>query len=209
MNRGKLFRSTVVGVVLVGLLGLSMSPAAPALKQSDERTPVYLIYNIFDAETRSAIAATGALIIEVGKDYVLVEATRKEQKAIETLGLSVSEPVEPDPSILAFPPADAGYHDYAEMVADLQQAASNHSNLLAVQHRYDRTRAARSGRARSRTTSDVDEDEPEVLFTHHQHAREHLTVEMALYTLHMLTDEYGIDQQITDLVDRPRDLDGL
>jgi hypothetical protein len=47
----------------------------------------------------------------------------------------------------------------------------------------------------------TDELEPEVLFTHHQHAREHLTVEMALYTLKILTDEYGSTQQITDLVD--------
>jgi murein tripeptide amidase MpaA len=46
----------------------------------------------------------------------------------------------------------------------------------------------------------VDEDEPEVLLTHHQHAREHLTVEQALYTLKMLTDEYSIDPQITELV---------
>jgi hypothetical protein len=46
----------------------------------------------------------------------------------------------------------------------------------------------------------VDEDEPEVLFTHHLHAREHLTVEMGLYTLHMLLDGYGVDPRITDLV---------
>jgi carboxypeptidase T len=49
----------------------------------------------------------------------------------------------------------------------------------------------------------MDEDEPEVLFTHHQHAREHLTVEMALYTLKMLTDEYDPLQplqQVTQLV---------
>jgi hypothetical protein len=46
----------------------------------------------------------------------------------------------------------------------------------------------------------IDEDEPEILLTHHQHAREHLTVEMALYTLKMLTDEYGTTQQVTDLV---------
>jgi carboxypeptidase T len=46
----------------------------------------------------------------------------------------------------------------------------------------------------------VDEDEPEVLLTHHQHAREHLTVEQALYTLHMLTDEYNVDPRITDIV---------
>ncbi|NUT41886.1 MAG: zinc carboxypeptidase, partial [Thermoactinospora sp.] len=46
----------------------------------------------------------------------------------------------------------------------------------------------------------ADEAEPEVLFTAHQHAREHLTVEMALYIMHLLADNYGSDSRITDLV---------
>nr|BFE81167.1 hypothetical protein GCM10020093_037680 [Planobispora longispora] len=46
----------------------------------------------------------------------------------------------------------------------------------------------------------VDENEPEVLFTHHQHAREHLTVEMALYIMRLMTDNYGSDSRITNLV---------
>ncbi|WP_328709560.1 M14 family metallopeptidase [Microbispora hainanensis] len=46
----------------------------------------------------------------------------------------------------------------------------------------------------------IDENEPEVLFTAHQHAREHLTVEMAIYLLRLFTDNYGGDAQITDLV---------
>ena len=46
----------------------------------------------------------------------------------------------------------------------------------------------------------TDEDEPEVLFNAHQHAREHLTVEMALYLLHLLTDNYGTDSRITNIV---------
>src|SRR6476661_8187665 len=116
MTRKKSFHRAVVGVALVALLGLSLSPAVPALKQSDERTPVYVIHNVFDAETRSAIAATGALIIEVGKDYVLVEAIPKEKRAIEALGLIPIEQAGPDVSTLAFPAADQGYHDYAEMV---------------------------------------------------------------------------------------------
>ncbi len=40
-----------------------------------------------------------------------------------------------------------------------------------------------------------------MLFTHRQHAREHLTVEQALYTLRILTDEYGTNTQIASLVD--------
>lgn len=200
MNREKLFRSMVVGVALVALLALSLSPAVPALRQSTERTPVYIIHNVFDAETRSAIAATGALIIEVGKDYVLVEATRKEKNAIEALGLFLSEPVGPDASITAFPAADAGYHDYAEMVTDIQQAASNHPDIFSLFSIGTSYEGREMWAGKISDNVGTDEDEPEVLFTHHQHAREHLTVEMALYTLHMLTDEYGVDQQITDLV---------
>ena len=43
--------------------------------------------------------------------------------------------------------------------------------------------------------------EPEVLFDALHHAREHLTVEQALYLFHLLADGYGHDTQITNLVD--------
>lgn len=46
----------------------------------------------------------------------------------------------------------------------------------------------------------TDESEPEVLFTHHQHAREHLTVEMALYLLHQFGDNYATDSRIANIV---------
>ena len=39
-----------------------------------------------------------------------------------------------------------------------------------------------------------------MLFNAHQHAREHLTVEMALYLIELLTDNYGTDPRITSLV---------
>jgi murein tripeptide amidase MpaA len=46
----------------------------------------------------------------------------------------------------------------------------------------------------------ADEDEPELLFTANQHAREHLTVEMAMYLLHLFLDNYGTDATITNWV---------
>jgi hypothetical protein len=199
MKREKLFRRTVAAIALAALLGMSLSPAAPALQQN-KRALFYVIHGVGDAQTRSAIAATGALIIEVGKDYVLVEATPQEKKALEALGFSPSELPANDMMIMAFPAADSAYHDYAEMVADLQQAAGNHPgifSLFSIGTSYE-GRTIWAGKISDNVGTD--EDEPEVLFTHHQHAREHLTVEMALYTLHMLTDEYGVDQQITDLV---------
>ena len=47
----------------------------------------------------------------------------------------------------------------------------------------------------------VDEGEPEVLFSAGQHAREHLTVEMALYLIDELTGKYATDPRIKGIVD--------
>ena len=53
----------------------------------------------------------------------------------------------------------------------------------------------------------TDENEPEILFNAHQHAREHLTVEMALYLLHLFTDSYGTRLADHQPGQQPRDLD--
>jgi carboxypeptidase T len=192
-------RIWVLWAVLIVMM-FSMSSAAVAQGPSDE-TEVYYIADVFDVETRSAIAATGALILEVGHDYVLVEATAKEKREIERIvGRVIAKPTTEQAVILAFPPADSAYHDYAEMVAVIQQAEADHPaifDLFSIGTSYE-GRTIWAGKISDNVG--MDENEPEVLFTHHQHAREHLTVEMALYTLKMLTDEYGTNGQITDLV---------
>ena len=77
---------------------------------------------------------------------------------------------------------------------------------------YPRARARASASARPTRTGTIwalkisdnvgtDEDEPEVLFTANQHAREHLTTEMALYQLNELTSKYATDAKIKELVD--------
>jgi len=178
----------------------SLSSTAAAQGPTDE-TEIYYIQDIFDVETRSAIAATGALILEVGHDYVLVEANTQEKKAIErVVGKVIAKPTFAQAEALAFPAADSAYHDYAEMVAEIQQAEADHGaifDLFAMGTSYE-GRTIWAGKISDNVGTD--ESEPEVLFTHHQHAREHLTVEMGLYTLRTLTDEYGTNQQITDLV---------
>jgi hypothetical protein len=188
-----------IALTIVSLFAFTFVQPAVSQGEADE-TKVYMVHNVFDMQTRSAIAASGALILEVGHDYVLIEATPSERKAIGRLGFSIAEPTANEAVILAFPPADSNYHDYAEMVAEIQQAASDHPaifSLFSIGTSYQ-GRTIWAGKISDNVGTD--EDEPEVLFTHHQHAREHLTVEMALYTLKMLTDEYGTNQQVTDLV---------
>ena len=188
-----------IALTIVSLFAFTFTTPAVSQDAADE-TKVYLVHNVFDVQTRSAIAATGALILEVGHDYILIEATASERKAIGGMGLSIAEPTPNEAVMLAFPPADSNYHDYAEMVAEIQQAASDHPaifSLFSIGTSYQ-GRTIWAGKISDNVGTD--EDEPEVLFTHHQHAREHLTVEMALYTLKMLTDEYGTTQPVTDLV---------
>ena len=62
------------------------------------------------------------------------------------------------------------------------------------------TRAATSSLIKISDNVGTDETEPEILFNAHQHAREHLTVEMALYLLHLFTDGYGTDSRVTNMV---------
>ena len=108
----------------------SLSSTAAAQGPTDE-TEVYYIQDIFDVETRSAIAATGALILEVGHDYVLVEANTQEKKAIErVVGKVIAKPTFAQAEALAFPAADSAYHDYAEMVAEIQQAEADHGAIF-------------------------------------------------------------------------------
>jgi hypothetical protein len=198
-NERSRHRRPLLWLVLTLLLGLGL--AAPAAAQPLKNTDTYKISNVFDARARSAIAATGADIFEVGHDYVLVEATSREARALKRLGLKLVRFRTQDEFLKAFPAADSAYHDYAEMVAELQQAAFDHPAIFS----FFSIGLSHEGRTvwigKISDNVGTDEDEPEVLFVHHQHAREHLTVEMALYTLKMLTDEYGTDPQITNLVD--------
>jgi hypothetical protein len=192
------FTRNVVACVfaLLGLAGLT----ATATAQPFKGTGTYKIEHVFDVRTRSAIAATGAGIIEVGHDYVLVEATSAEARALKRLGLKLERFKTQQEFLKAFPLADSAYHDYGEMVAELQQAAFDHPATfslfsLGLSHEG---RTIWAGKISDNVA--VDKDEPEVLFTHHQHAREHLTVEQGLYTLHLLLDGYGVDPRITNIM---------
>lgn len=184
-------------LLVTAVLGLAASAAA----QPIDKLATYKISNVSEVKTRNAIAGTGADIFEVGRDYVLVDATQSEARALKGLGLKLVSFQTPWDLQKIFPAADSSYHDYAEMVAELQQAAFDHPAIVSLSS----VGLAYEGRTlwviKVSDNVGTDEDEPEVLFTHHQHAREHLTVEMGLYTLKMLTDEYGVDPQITNLVD--------
>jgi carboxypeptidase T len=100
-----------------------------------------------------------------------------------------------------FPSGYEGYHTYEEMVADVDAVAAAHPDIV---RKFSIGKSYQGRDLWAAKLSDnvaTDENEPEVLFDSNIHAREHITVEMNLYILHLLADNYGRDTRITQLVD--------
>jgi hypothetical protein len=183
--------------------GTAASESAPAGPRASAE---YFVSGTIDTHVRNAVAKTGAVINSVDHGGMLnVTATPAELQRIKALGLTVDADKAPaaaeDAAPLDFPSADSGYHNYAETNTAISAVLSAYPDLVSrrlIGHSYENRDIV------ALKVSDnvgTDEDEPEVLFTAHQHAREHLTVEMALYLLNELTTKYGSDTRITNLVD--------
>ncbi|MFI1679456.1 M14 family metallopeptidase [Streptomyces sp. NPDC020607] len=179
-----------------------------AATAADEETRQYEIPLRDDRAARTALARTGVAIDEVDARAVVVSADAAEAAALRKAGYELRPLAGPpkrangeEVKVKDFPPADARYHNYAEMNAEINQRIAAHPDLFSkkvIGKSY-------SGRdivaIKISDNVGTDEAEPEVLFTHHQHAREHLTVEMALYLLRELGDDYATDARIKKMVD--------
>ena len=100
-----------------------------------------------------------------------------------------------------FPASDSLYHSYAEMVTEINAVAAAHPDIVIVQSIGKSYKGRDIWIAKISDNVATDEAEPEILFDALHHAREHMTLEQALYALHMLADGYGTDETITRLVD--------
>ncbi|MFI7076438.1 M14 family zinc carboxypeptidase [Micromonospora sp. NPDC049903] len=196
----------------LGLLTISAPPVFAEPAPNRDEQPAAVPYRVLGPKTladRNAIAGTGAAIDYSEHGVLHVSATRAEAAAITRLGFRL-EAIAALPTdrgtadgqvgALAFPPADANYHDYAEMTAVVNQVVADHPSIarkISIGSSYEgRDLVA----VKISDNVATDENEPEILFNAQQHAREHLTVEMAIYLLNLFTDNYGSDSRITSLV---------
>jgi carboxypeptidase T len=99
-----------------------------------------------------------------------------------------------------FPSADSRYHNYAEMNAEIDARIAAYPGIMSKRVIGKSYQGRDIVAVKISDNVATDEAEPEVLFTHHQHAREHLTVEMALYLIRELGAGYGSDSRVTNMV---------
>ncbi|MEV6173265.1 M14 family metallopeptidase [Streptomyces sp. NPDC051954] len=157
---------------------------------------------------RTAIQQVGVTVDEADDHGVVISGRADQVKKLRQLGYEVTSlGAAPDRSasaddvrLLDFPSADSRYHNYAEMTSEISSLISANPSI-ASQRTIGTSYGGRNIVAiKISDNVGTDEAEPEVLFTHHQHAREHLTVEMALYLLRELTQDYGTDSRVTSMV---------
>ncbi|GAB1822471.1 hypothetical protein HerbRD11066_56350 [Herbidospora sp. RD11066] len=195
-------RLTVVFTLIVMVLTTGLTSAGAGAEPPPNRQ--YIVDGVTTQEQRTAVSGTGAAIDEVAAARVVVTATSEEIAAIRALGYQVTSapvrlaPVVPQP--LDFPPADSAYHNFAELNAVVNAALSAHPAIIRKVSIGTSYQGRELFAVKISDNVATDEAEPEVLFTHSQHAREHLTVEMAVYLLNLLTDSYGSDSRITNIV---------
>src|SRR5262245_4465952 len=197
----------VAAITLSGLALLTNGPATadPTVAPNEGPSAQYRVHGPRTFADRNAVAQTGASIDGSEHGVLEVTANREEVRRILALGFRLEAIPSPDRSsggigIQNFPPADANYHNYAEMTTVANQVVADHA---AIARKISIGTSFEGRDIMAIKISDnvaTDENEPEILFNAHQHAREHLTVEMAIYLMNLFTDNYGTDSRITNIV---------
>ena len=107
-----------------------------------------------------------------------------------------------------YPAKDAGYHSYPEMVQTLMDAQAAYPDIVRVFSLGDSYQGRAILAAEVSDHVGIDEGEPEVMFDGLHHAREHLSGEMPLYILRLLTSQYGktsaLGKRVTHIVNTRR-----
>ncbi|MFE2039942.1 M14 family metallopeptidase [Streptomyces sp. NPDC059477] len=215
-RRGSRGRTAVLAALLALALAAPISAATsdasadsaskPAAASDDIRQ--YEVHMRSTAADRTALQQTGVTVDDADEHGVVISGRADQIKKLRSLGYEVTalgavpdrSAGEDDVRLLDFPSADSRYHNYTEMTAEINSLVSANPSIASQRVIGTSYQGRNIVAIKISDNVGTDEAEPEVLFTHHQHAREHLTVEMALYLLRELTSDYGTDSRVTNMV---------
>jgi carboxypeptidase T len=207
-------RTAVFAALLALALAAPLSPGASAdstakAAPSADDIRQYEVHTHATVKERSALQQAGVAIDEVDDHGVVISGRADQIKKLRAQGYEItalgavpdrSSAADGEVGILDFPSADSRYHNYAEMTSEINSVVSANSSIASTRVIGTSYQGRNIVAIKISDNVATDEAEPEVLFTHHQHAREHLTVEMALYLLNELTSDYGTDSRVTSMV---------
>jgi hypothetical protein len=158
----------------------------------------------------SSIEEKGRLLGEKGLDVyaagpnwvdVVVDSKRLEELRSKGFKVEVQYWTPEERNIALFGPNwNLAFRTYDQMVTEMQQAASDHPNIVIL----DTLGYSVQGRmilgAKVSDNPSLEENEPEFRIIGCHHGNEYMSVEMGLNMLQYLTDNYGSIPQVTHLV---------
>ncbi|WP_369197079.1 M14 family metallopeptidase [Streptomyces djakartensis] len=193
---------------LYGTTSDATADSAPKAAPSADDIRQYEVHLHATAEDRTALQRTGVSVDEADSHGVVVSGRADQIRKLRAQGYEVTPlGAAPDRSagkddvrLFDFPSGDSKYHNYAEMTSEINSIVAANPSIASQRVIGTSYQGRNIVAVKISDNVAADESEPEVLFTHHQHAREHLTVEMALYLLRELTSGYGSDSRVTGMV---------
>jgi len=190
------FAPEATGAILTTGLEFADALAAVPVAAAEGRPILLVRPDELTVPTRDAIidARPSSLVVAGGPVRV------SDAVANEAAGWSDGRLTVPPPGP-TYPSYDSRYHDPGEMLLAIRTAEVAYPGLVRVFSIGKSDQGRDIWAAKISDNVDVDENEPEVLFDALHHAREHLTIEQALYLLRTLTADYGSDARVHRLVD--------
>jgi len=185
----------------LALLTIFTAPLASAAQDIQMQVRVY-----FSNEAqRLALNELHTDIVYRGKGFAEIITHTEELRQIEQLGLK-TETIHED--IVAFYKsrlADkdmGGYKTLSEINDYLDQMITDHPGIMSAKVSLGQSLEGRDIWAvKISDNPEIDEDEPEILYTAAIHAREVITPEVLFYFMDYLTNNYGTDPEAAFLVD--------
>ena len=184
-------------VLALGILLAAITAEAGPPVEADGPARLYtVVIAAPDRDARTRLAQTGVAIDAIGPGTVTSVVDAAGLARLQRQGL---RPLAVTP--LDFPPVDSAYHNYAEMRAAIDQTAAAYPDIVRVSTVGHSLEGRDILAVKISDEPAVDDPaEPAVLFMSLHHAREHLTVEMALEIIRLFTEGYGRDPALTNLV---------
>ncbi|MHC4259637.1 MAG: M14 family zinc carboxypeptidase [Planctomycetota bacterium] len=188
-------------------LVLKVTYARELPRAAGPRAGVISVVEVTIAERRELeeLVEAGYNISNVRGNVVTIYATLKELGSLKAMGLEPVVIERQGPGIpKRMPPGKKGlgvYHDYATLTAELQAYAADYNDVCMLSSLGTSVQGRQLWAVKITDNPDVEEDEPEFKYVATMHGDEPVGTEMCLYFIDMLLTNYGLDANITDLVD--------
>ncbi|UCH79239.1 MAG: T9SS type A sorting domain-containing protein, partial [Candidatus Coatesbacteria bacterium] len=184
----------------VALILIIVSAAAVAFAAS---TPKWArVYYDNPAAMERDVLLTGMDVCSGGEGYVDVVASAAELGGLQDLGYRIEIIAENAfANIEALPPDMGLYHTYAEMLTELQQRESAYPSICKLYDVGDTWENREMWLMKISDNPTQNEAEPKLFVVSCHHAREIMTVEIALHFIKVLLTKYSTDPDIKYYVD--------